>query len=78
VNEPSIIFADEPTGNLDSKNSDEVMQILLEVVAERQATLVVVTHDETLSRHGDRTLTIQDGVIAFSDNQQASRVIQEC
>ncbi len=64
VNSPSIIFADEPTGNLDSANSDEVMKILMEVVEERNATLVVVTHDASLSRHGDRIFTIQDGVIA--------------
>ncbi len=64
VNDPSIIFADEPTGNLDSRNGDEVMKILLEVVAEREATLVVVTHDQSLASHGDRTLTIKDGVIA--------------
>ena len=64
VNDPSIIFADEPTGNLDSKNGDEIMKILLEVVAERNATLVVVTHDQSLSRHGDRVLTIKDGKIA--------------
>lgn len=64
VNSPSIIFADEPTGNLDSANGDEVMKILLEVVAERKATLVVVTHDTSLSRHGDRIFTIKDGIIA--------------
>ncbi len=64
VNDPSIIFADEPTGNLDSRNGEEVMKILLEVVAERNATLVVVTHDTSLSRHGDRVLTIKDGKIA--------------
>ncbi|MDB4265358.1 ABC transporter ATP-binding protein [bacterium] len=64
VNSPSIIFADEPTGNLDSANGDEVMKILLEVVEERQATLVVVTHDTSLSRHGDRIFMIKDGVIA--------------
>jgi len=63
VNSPSIIFADEPTGNLDSENGDEVMKILLEVVAEREATLVVVTHDSSLSRYGDRIFTIKDGVI---------------
>lgn len=68
VNSPSIIFADEPTGNLDSANSDEVMKILMEVVDEQNATLVVVTHDTSLSRHGDRIFTIQDGVIA---NDQA-------
>jgi len=63
VNSPSIIFADEPTGNLDSENGDAVMEILLEVVAEREATLVVVTHDSSLSRHGDRIFTIKDGVV---------------
>jgi len=64
VNSPSIIFADEPTGNLDSANGDEVMKILMEVVDERSATLVVVTHDTSLSVLGDRIFTIKDGVIA--------------
>ncbi len=63
VNEPDIIFADEPTGNLDTHNGDEIMNILLEVVAERQATLVVVTHDRALSKAGDRVLTIVDGKV---------------
>lgn len=64
VNNPSIIFADEPTGNLDSSNGDEVMKILLEVVAEQNATLVVVTHDDSLAKLGDRVLVIKDGKIA--------------
>ncbi|MGC6463983.1 MAG: ABC transporter ATP-binding protein [Akkermansiaceae bacterium] len=64
VNSPSIIFADEPTGNLDSANGEEVMKILLGVVEEQNATLVVVTHDTSLSVHGDRTLIIRDGKIA--------------
>ena len=64
VNSPSIIFADEPTGNLDSANGEEVMKILMEVVEERNATLVVVTHDSSLSRLGDRVFTIKDGIIA--------------
>ncbi|MDB4792798.1 ABC transporter ATP-binding protein [bacterium] len=63
VNSPSIIFADEPTGNLDSANGDEIMKILMEVVEERNATLVVVTHDTSLSSMGDRVLTIRDGVV---------------
>jgi len=64
VNDPAIIFADEPTGNLDSRNGEEIMKILLEVVEERNATLVVVTHDSSLSRFGDRVLTVKDGKIA--------------
>ena len=64
VNSPSIIFADEPTGNLDSANGDEVMKILMEVVKEQNATLVVVTHDSSLSRLGDRVFTIKDGKVA--------------
>jgi len=63
VNSPSIIFADEPTGNLDSANGAGVMKVLMEVVEERSATLVVVTHDTSLSSMGDRVLTIRDGVV---------------
>jgi len=63
VNKPEIIFADEPTGNLDSKNGAEVMRLLLELSDEDGSTLVVVTHDESLSKFGDRTLIVKDGVI---------------
>ena len=63
VNKPEIIFADEPTGNLDSKNGAEVMRLLLELSDEDGSTLVVVTHDESLSRYGDRTLIVKDGVV---------------
>lgn len=63
VNEPDILFADEPTGNLDSRNSEAIIQLLLQLVSEKQTTLIVVTHDPTLARHGDRVLTIKDGKI---------------
>ena len=63
VNEPEISFADEPTGNLDSKNGEEVMQMLMELSDEYNATLVVVTHDPDLAKMGDRTLIVKDGVI---------------
>ena len=63
VNKPEIIFADEPTGNLDSKNGEEVMRLLLELSDEDDSTLVVVTHDQSLSRFGDRTLIVKDGLI---------------
>jgi len=63
VNEPKVLFADEPTGNLDSRNSAEIMNILLELATEHGVTLVVVTHDQTLAKAGDRTLIIKDGNI---------------
>ena len=64
VNKPEIIFADEPTGNLDSKNGAQVMQLLLELTSEDHTTLVVVTHDMSLAKHGDRTLIVKDGNIS--------------
>lgn len=64
VNSPQIIFADEPTGNLDSRNGEQVMKMLLSLSTEDGATLVVVTHDESLAEHGDRKLVIKDGVLA--------------
>lgn len=70
VNSPSLIFADEPTGNLDTANGSDVMQILLEVVEEQKATLVVVTHDLHLSQYGDRVFTIKDGVIADEESKE--------
>lgn len=63
VNEPKVLFADEPTGNLDSHNSAEIMEILMSLATEHQVTLVVVTHDQALAKHGDRTLIIKDGSI---------------
>ena len=63
VNEPKVLFADEPTGNLDSNNSSEIMKILLDLASEQGVTLVVVTHDQNLAKVGDRTLIIKDGSI---------------
>ncbi|MFM1559670.1 MAG: ABC transporter ATP-binding protein [Roseibacillus sp.] len=63
VNEPAMVFADEPTGNLDSRNGDEVMQLLLDFAESLETALVVVTHDTELAKRGDRTLVIKDGVI---------------
>jgi putative ABC transport system ATP-binding protein/lipoprotein-releasing system ATP-binding protein len=64
TNDPDIIFADEPTGNLDSKTGDAIMDLLLGLARERGKTLVVVTHDTNLAQRGDRTLRIADGVLA--------------
>ncbi len=63
VNDPSIIFADEPTGNLDSKTGAGIIELLLGLVRERGKTLVVVTHDSQLATRGDRRLEIRDGLL---------------
>lgn len=61
VNDPEIVFADEPTGNLDSKTGAGVMNVLLEMVGENKRTLIVVTHDPSLAESGDRKLLLADG-----------------
>jgi len=63
INDPTIIFADEPTGNLDSKTGAGIVELLLALVREKQKTLVVVTHDAHLATMGDRRLEIQDGLL---------------
>ncbi|MBE6419354.1 MAG: ABC transporter ATP-binding protein [Akkermansiaceae bacterium] len=60
---PSIIFADEPTGNLDSRNGRQILDLLFNLSNEGNKTLVMVTHDPDIARLGDRVLTIRDGVV---------------
>lgn len=64
INRPKVIFADEPTGNLDSQNGDSVFELLLECTKEFGSTLVYVTHDAEKSRLAERILYIRDGVIS--------------
>jgi putative ABC transport system ATP-binding protein/lipoprotein-releasing system ATP-binding protein len=61
VNNPAIVFADEPTGNLDTANGTAIMELLAELVRQEQKTLVVVTHDQQLAARGDRVVHIRDG-----------------
>jgi ABC-type lipoprotein export system ATPase subunit len=68
VNQPAVLFADEPTGNLDSLNSTSIMDMLIGLATDHQMTLVVVTHDANLARSGDRTLVIRDGSINEQEN----------
>lgn len=63
INEPSIIMGDEPTGNLDSKNSDNVFNIFKELSLEKDLSLLVVTHDEDFAQKTDRIIEMGDGVI---------------
>jgi putative ABC transport system ATP-binding protein len=63
VNEPNLILADEPTGNLDTKTSGEVMALLQELREKRTMTVVLITHDMDVARYGTRTVSIRDGQI---------------
>jgi len=67
VNNPSIILADEPTGNLDSKSGAEVMAILQWLNRYHGITVVVVTHDLNIARHTGRIVHIHDGLITGSE-----------
>jgi len=63
INNPKIVFADEPTGNLDSKTTKEIMEILSEKVKNSGVTLIMVTHDLDLAGYGDRVISMIDGKI---------------
>jgi len=70
VNEPQVIFADEPTGNLDTKTTFEMMDLITGIARERNQTLVIVTHDTEISQYADCVISIRDGnveSIAFND-----------
>ncbi|MDU5372468.1 ABC transporter ATP-binding protein [Anaerococcus vaginalis] len=63
VGNPNIIFADEPTGNLDTKTSFEIMELIKSIVRKNNQTLIMVTHDEEMTEFADRTLFMRDGLI---------------
>lgn len=63
INEPDIILADEPTGNLDSKNSEHIIELLLELHRVKQATVILVTHELHVAIRSERILTLADGQI---------------
>jgi len=61
MNQPAVIFADEPSGNLDTKNAQELHELFFELRAEFNQTFVIVTHNESFAKMADRTLVMQDG-----------------
>ena len=63
INEPSVILADEPTGNLDTHTGEEIMQVLLRLNQERRLTLVIVTHDQNIASHTQRVIRLRDGLV---------------
>lgn len=67
INRPSIVLADEPTGNLDSKNSKEVLELLKLSVKKYDQTLIMITHDNNIALQADRVITIEDGIIKSNE-----------
>jgi len=63
VNDPAIIMADEPTGNLDSRSGKEIMELLLKLNQDRKTTLIIVTHDTNVASHSQRTIHLRDGLV---------------
>src|SRR5262249_26221169 len=69
VTEPSIILADEPTGNLDSQTSEEIMRVFADLHRDRGQTIIMVTHEHDIAQHAARIVTLHDGLIS-SDRRQ--------
>lgn len=65
INKPAVVFADEPSGNLDSKNAEELHDLFFELKKEFNQTFVIVTHNEALANRADRKLVMKDGLIEF-------------
>ena len=70
VTNPDIVFADEPTGNLDSSTSDEVMHMIVDMLRKHNRTLVMVTHDPNMAEYADRVIHLLDGRIVKIENKQ--------
>ena len=72
MNEPSLLLADEPTGNLDTATSHEVMEVFARLRAERGITIVVITHERDIAAWGTRTIDFKDGVVVQDVVHQAT------
>lgn len=70
VHEPAVLLADEPTGNLDSANAGQVMELLQKISSQRRTTMLVVTHSEEIARSTGRRIRLRDGQIATTHEQQ--------
>lgn len=71
MNAPAVVLADEPTGNLDSKNSQEIMNMLRESNEKFHQTLIMITHDENIALQADRIIAIEDGKIVRDEVNRA-------
>jgi len=73
VNHPRVLFADEPTGNLDSRTSEEILQMFQQLNSAEGITLILVTHDPNVAQHAQRMIRIKDGLIEKGTGQHESR-----
>jgi ABC-type lipoprotein export system ATPase subunit len=73
VNHPRVLLADEPTGNLDSHTSDEILGMLRDLNVKQGLTIMLVTHDPDIARHADRTVAIRDGLIVHDALHQGEQ-----
>ena len=72
INDPSLLLADEPTGNLDTRTSHEIMQTLTALNREHGVTIIVVTHEADIGAYADRMLTMRDGKIISDEKKRSS------
>jgi putative ABC transport system ATP-binding protein len=75
IHRPAVVFADEPTGNLDSKSSEEVLELLRHAVDDFGQTVVMVTHDATAAAHADRIVVLRDGEIVHDGKAEDTEAV---
>jgi putative ABC transport system ATP-binding protein len=74
MNHPALLLADEPTGNLDSENSKEIISLLRKFNKENNQTVIIITHDEKIALSADRVITIEDGCITCDSKKEGVMV----
>ena len=75
MNHPTIVFADEPTGNLDTKAGASLLQLLARIVADEGQSVVMVTHDPAAASHGDRVVFLLDGQVVGDLHQPTTEAV---